>query len=206
MVWHLYIGWKMRSLEPPEVLTQIYQNSVKKFDPPEWPLLEVRRFFQWIQEMSLGILRRFQEKKVHYFFRVCNFGPTFGRLLHEKGSVRDSSHELWGTFTKYWPLLHRAVSPSLLLFIPHYTQCIQSHLVLSHWPRLWFHILMIQFYLWWHTVWRRSEIQDYASKFLFISVLEAEAPRARGHSGHEAPPMTHSLFTDTTPLTTTLWE
>ena len=26
-----------------------------------------------------------------------------------------------------------------------------------------------------------------------ISVLEAEASRARGHSGHEAPPMTHSL-------------
>ena len=69
----------MRSPEPPEVLTQIYQNSVKKFDPPEWPLLEVRRFFQWIQEMSLGILRRFQEKKVHYFFRVCNFGPKIGR-------------------------------------------------------------------------------------------------------------------------------
>ena len=34
----------------------------------------------------------------------------------------------------------------------------------------------------------------YASKFLFISVREAEAPWARGHSGHEAPPMTNSLF------------
>ena len=32
-----------------------------------------------------------------------------------------------------------------------------------------------------------------AKKIVFISVLEAKASRARGHSGHEAPPMTHSL-------------
>ncbi len=81
MVRHLHIGWQLRCLGPSKVLTQIYKNSVKKLKPPEWPLLEVRRFFQWCQEMSLGILRRFQGKKVHYFFRVCNFGPTFGRLL-----------------------------------------------------------------------------------------------------------------------------
>ena len=81
MVWHLHFGWKLRSLGPSEVLTQIYQNSVKKFQPPEWPLLEVRRFFQWFQELSLGILRRFQEKKGHYFFRDFNFCPKFGRLL-----------------------------------------------------------------------------------------------------------------------------
>ena len=36
-------------------------------------------------------------------------------------------------------------------------------------------------------------VSNYASKFLFISVREAEAPWARGHLGHEAPPMTHVL-------------
>ena len=45
-------------------------NSVKKFEPPEWPLLEVRRFFQWCQGMPLGVLMRFQEKKDDFFFRV----------------------------------------------------------------------------------------------------------------------------------------
>ena len=37
---------------------------------------------------------------------------------------------------------------------------------------------------------------SYASKFLFIPVIEAKAkaPRARGHSGHEAPFMTLSLL------------
>ena len=32
-----------------------------------------------------------------------------------------------------------------------------------------------------------------AGQVVIISVLEAKASRARGHSGHEAPPMTHSL-------------
>ena len=45
IIWHLQFGGKMRSLEPQEVFTQIYQNSVKKINPPEWLLLEVRRFF-----------------------------------------------------------------------------------------------------------------------------------------------------------------
>ena len=34
---------------------------------------------------------------------------------------------------------------------------------------------------------------QYAGQVVFISVLEAKASRAIGHSGHEAPPMTHSL-------------
>ena len=34
---------------------------------------------------------------------------------------------------------------------------------------------------------------EYAGQVVIISVLEAKASRARGHSGHEAPPMTHSL-------------
>ena len=32
-----------------------------------------------------------------------------------------------------------------------------------------------------------------AGQVVIISVIEAKASRARGHSGHEAPPMTHSL-------------
>ena len=84
MVWHLHIGWKLRCLGPPEVLTQIYHNSVKKFEPQFWPPLEVRRFFQWYQEMVLGILKRFQGKKLHYFFRDFNFGWTFQRLLQDR--------------------------------------------------------------------------------------------------------------------------
>ena len=82
MVWHLHIGWKLRSLETLEVLTQIYPNSVKKFEPLERPLLEVRRFFQWCQGMPLGVLMRFQERKDNFFFRVWNFCATFRRLLH----------------------------------------------------------------------------------------------------------------------------
>ena len=31
--------------------------------------------------MSLGILKRFHEKKVQFFFRDFNFGPRFERLL-----------------------------------------------------------------------------------------------------------------------------
>ena len=69
MVWHLNIGSKMRLLGPPEALSQIWANSLKKFKAPEQPLLEVRRFFQWCQGMSLGILKRFREKKVKYFFQ-----------------------------------------------------------------------------------------------------------------------------------------
>ena len=34
---------------------------------------------------------------------------------------------------------------------------------------------------------------QYAGQVVIISVIEAKASRARGHSGHEAPPMTHSL-------------
>ena len=45
------------------------------------PLLEVRRFFQWCQGMSLGILKRFREKKVQFFFRDFNFGGNIQRLL-----------------------------------------------------------------------------------------------------------------------------
>ena len=59
MVWHLHIGPKMSPLETPEVFAHIWSNSVEKFEALEWPLLEVRRFFQWCQEMSLGILGRF---------------------------------------------------------------------------------------------------------------------------------------------------
>ena len=81
MVWHLHIGWKLRSLEPPEVLTQIWQDLVKKLRPPEWPLLEVWRFFQWCQGMSRGIQRRFREKNCNFFFRVWNFVPTSQRNL-----------------------------------------------------------------------------------------------------------------------------
>ena len=97
MVWHLHFGWKLRSLGPSEVLTQIYQNSVQKFQPPEWPLLEVRRFFQWFQELSLGILRRFQEKKVHYFFRDFNFCPKFRRLLQKELRKR-AEKDFWERF------------------------------------------------------------------------------------------------------------
>ena len=46
MVWHLHIGTKMSTQETPEVLTHIWSNSVEKFEALEWPLLEVRRFFQ----------------------------------------------------------------------------------------------------------------------------------------------------------------
>ena len=88
MVRHLHIGPKTSSLEPPEVLSQIWSNSVEKFEPPERPLLEVRRFFQWCQEMPLGILMRFQSKKVQYFFQDFNFGWTFQRLLHHQSPVR----------------------------------------------------------------------------------------------------------------------
>ena len=57
-------------LQPNQSLKSAHSPWVaRKFSKcPEWPLLEVRRFFQWFQELSLGILRRFQEKKVHYFF------------------------------------------------------------------------------------------------------------------------------------------
>ena len=81
MVWHLHIGSKLRFLDPPEVLSKIWANLVKKFKPPERPLLEVRRFFQWCQGMSLGILKRFREKKVQFFFRDFNFDGNIQRLL-----------------------------------------------------------------------------------------------------------------------------
>ena len=76
MVWHLHIRSKLRFLDPPEVRSQIWANLVKKFKAPEWPLLEVRRFFQRCQGMSLGILKRFREKKVQFFFRDFNFGAN----------------------------------------------------------------------------------------------------------------------------------
>ena len=79
MVWHLHIGLKLRSLEPPEVLSRIWTDLVKKLKPPERPLLEVRRFFQWCQGMSLGILKRFWEKKVNLFFWLCSLCPRFQR-------------------------------------------------------------------------------------------------------------------------------
>ena len=81
MVWHLHIRSKLRSIDPPEVLSQIWPNLVKKFKPPERPLLEVRRFFQWCQGMSLGILKRFREKNAQIFFRDFNFGWKIQRLL-----------------------------------------------------------------------------------------------------------------------------
>ena len=80
MVWHLHIGLKLRSLEPPEVLSQIWPDLVKKLKPPERPLLEVRRFFQWCQGMSLGILKRFWEKKVNFLFDFVAFVPDFQDL------------------------------------------------------------------------------------------------------------------------------
>ena len=82
MVWHLHIGFKLRSLETSEVLSQIWPDLVKNFKPPEQPLLEVRRIFQWCQGMSLGILRRFREKNCNFFFRLWNSCCKFGRLLH----------------------------------------------------------------------------------------------------------------------------
>ena len=90
MVWHLHIGPKMSSVEPPEVLSQIWSNSVEKFEPPERPLLEVRRFFQWCQEMHLGILRKFQAKKVQIFFWDFNFSETrpFVRCSKEMKELR----------------------------------------------------------------------------------------------------------------------
>ena len=48
-------------------MSKIWANLVKKFKPPEWPLLEVRRFFHWRQGMSLGILKRFREKNPPFF-------------------------------------------------------------------------------------------------------------------------------------------
>ena len=41
-----------------------------------------------------------------------------------------------------------------------------------------------------HAILKYLDMQDIG----IISVIEAEASRARGHSGHEAPPMTHSLY------------
>ena len=52
---------------------------MKKFKPPEWPLLEVRRFFQWCQGMTLGILKRFREKK-YIFFEILTLVQTFREL------------------------------------------------------------------------------------------------------------------------------
>ena len=80
MVWHLHIGPKMSSLEPPEVLSQIWSNSVEKCEPTERPLLEVSRFFQWCQETPLGILRRFHTKKW-----------ILSEILSFVGRCRDSS-------------------------------------------------------------------------------------------------------------------
>ena len=68
----------MRSLEPPEVLSQIRPDLVKKLKPPEWPLLEVRRFFEWCQGMSLGILGRFREKNCNFFFDFETLAPNLG--------------------------------------------------------------------------------------------------------------------------------
>ena len=101
MVRHLHIGPKMSSLEPPEDLSQIWSNSVEKFEPPEQPLLEVRRFFQWCQEMPLGILMRFQAKKVQYFFWDFNFCWTFQRLLQHGPTIHSSSSgNSFGPFCK----------------------------------------------------------------------------------------------------------
>ena len=72
----------MWSLEATEVLSKIGQNPQKKFEPPEWPPLEVREVFQWCQEMSLGVPKRFQGKKRQFFFRDLNFCRRFERLLH----------------------------------------------------------------------------------------------------------------------------
>ena len=90
MVWHLHIRSKLMSLDPPEVLSQIWPNLVKKFKPPEWPLLEVRRFFQWCQRMSLGILKRFREKNAQFFFRDFNFGWKIQRLLQMYSAVQST--------------------------------------------------------------------------------------------------------------------
>ena len=79
MKWNLHIGLKLRSLEPPEVLNQIWPDLVKKLKPPERPLWEGRRFFQWWEGMSLGILKRFWEKKVNLFFWLCSLCPRFQR-------------------------------------------------------------------------------------------------------------------------------
>ena len=79
MVWHLHIGLKLRSLEPPEVLSEISPDLLKKLKPPEWPLLEVRRFSQWCQGMSQGIIRRFREKNPQFFFRLCSSCFNFQR-------------------------------------------------------------------------------------------------------------------------------
>ena len=90
MVWHLQIGSKLWFLDSPEVLSKIWENLVKKFKPPERPLLEVRRFFLWCQGMSLGILKRFRKKIVHFFLDL-NFGWNIQRLLLKsfKGRLRD---------------------------------------------------------------------------------------------------------------------
>ena len=59
----------MRSLEPPEVLTQIYQNSVKKLKPPGQEICPMVSGDapKYINEVSI--------EKRGYFFQVCNFGP-----------------------------------------------------------------------------------------------------------------------------------
>ena len=62
-------------------MSKIGQNPQRNFEPPEWPPSEVREVFQWCQEMSLGVLKRFQEKKEQFFFRDFNFGRRFERLL-----------------------------------------------------------------------------------------------------------------------------
>ena len=62
---------------------------MKKFKPPERPLLEVRRFFQWCQGMSLGILKRFREKNVQFFFRDFNSGANIQRLLLKRNGNSD---------------------------------------------------------------------------------------------------------------------
>ena len=58
---------------PSEILTQIYQSSVKKFEPHDWPGFEVMRFFKWCQGMPLGVLMGFQERGDDYIFGVSSF-------------------------------------------------------------------------------------------------------------------------------------
>ena len=118
MVRHLHIGPKMSSLEPPEDLSQIWSNSVEKFEPPEQPLLEVRRFFQWCQGMSLGILKRFREKKVQFFFRDFNFGGNIQRLLQKQTTMPHCTHCLQCNCLSF---VYRQIFQTFPIYVNHIT-------------------------------------------------------------------------------------
>ena len=144
MVWHLHIGSKLRFLDPPEVLSKIWAKLVKKFKPPERPLLEVRRFFQWCQGMSLGILKRFREKKVQFFFRDFHFCSNIERLL-QLWSVCGEFYRKTHTHTKLhaitqFPIfsIHNSHGkgslcleelPMAIRPAPHQTDTVQFHLI-----------------------------------------------------------------------------